>query len=112
MKQRRKVGVGILIRADQNIAIKDPDIQTSQLMGFDLKVIGFNVRFVIVYAPTESGSSESSKDDFYRSLHKACRKNEKHQKLIVAGDFNAKTNAALSKCNYHGASTVMKMEAD
>ena len=107
MKKRREAGVGILIRVDQDIVIKDPDVQTPRLMAFDLNLFGFRVRLVIVYAPTESGSSESSKDDFYRSLHKACRKNEKHQKLIVAGDFNAKTNAALSKCNYYGASIIL-----
>ena len=33
MKKRREAGVGILIRVDQNIVIKDPDVQTPRLMG-------------------------------------------------------------------------------
>ena len=38
MKKRREAGVGILIQVDQNIVIKDPDVQTPRLMGIDLKI--------------------------------------------------------------------------
>ena len=55
-----------------------------------------------IYSPTETDCSDSKKDDFYRLLKKACQQNDKCQKLIVAGDFNAKTDLALKKCCYDG----------
>ena len=55
---------------------------------------------VNVYSPTNSDGSRNKKDEFYRSARKACIKNNKHQKLIVAGDFNAQTSVALRKCNF------------
>ena len=106
MKKRREAGVGILIRVDNNIVINDADFQTPRIMSFDLKIHGFNIRLVNVYAPTDCGGTVSSKDEFYRSLRKACKTNEKHQKLIVAGDFNAKTKVALSKCDYDSTTTM------
>ena len=106
MKKRREAGVGILIRVDNKIVINDADFQTPRIMSFDLKIHGFNIRLVNVYAPTDCGGTVSSKDEFYRSLRKACKTNEKHQKLIVAGDFNAKTKVALSKCDYDSTTTM------
>ena len=81
MKKQREAGVGILIRVDDNIIIKDADVQAPGI----IKIYGFNIRLVNAYAPTETGGSESSRGTCYSTLQKACQKNEKHQKLIVVG---------------------------
>ena len=54
---------------------------------------GFNIRLVNVYAPTDTGNKEE-KDMFYRAVNKACKTTDKRQKLILLGDFNAKTSLA------------------
>ena len=95
MKKRRTAGVGFLIRKDDNIKFHDPDILNPRVIAMNIKIHGFNIRLVNAYSPTESDSSESKKDDFYNQLKKACVKKEKRQKLIVAGDFNAKTGLAM-----------------
>ena len=101
-RKRRDAGVGFLIRVDPNIVIKDPDIQDPRIMAINLKVYGFNIRLVTAYSPTNSDGSENQKDVFYKQLQKACKKQEKHQKLIVAGDFNAHTSLAFKQCYYNG----------
>lgn len=106
MKKRRKAGVGVLIKCDKDILISDPDVKDHRMIAFNLKIYGFYVRLVNVYAPTETGGSLLQKDAFYRSMRKACIKAEKHQKLIIVGDFNATTSVALQKCNYDGLQIV------
>ena len=64
----------------------------------NLVIYGFNLRVVNVYSPTDSDDSENKKDIFYRQLKKAAVKQEKHQKLIVTGDFNATTSIAYKNC--------------
>lgn len=105
-RKRREAGVGILIRVDPKIVIKDPDIQDPRIMAINMKIYGFNIRVVTAYAPTNSDGSEHQKDVFYKQLRKACTKQEKHQKLIVVGDFNATTSIALKKCHYNGRMVV------
>ena len=39
-------------------------------------------------------------------MNKAAIKQEKHQKLLVVGDFNASTSIAYKKCNYDGITFV------
>ena len=68
----------------------------------NLVIHGFNLRVVNVYSPTDSDDSENKKDIFYRLLKKAAVKQEKHQKLIVTGDFNATTSIAYKNCNFDG----------
>ena len=46
------------------------------------------------------------KNLFYKLLNKTCIKNEKHQKLIIAGDFNAKTSIAFQKCCFDGMKII------
>ena len=65
-------------------------------MAMDIKIGGFNIRLVNVYAPTETGC-DNAKNNFYRLLRKAAVKREKHQKIMVLGDFNAKTSTAYWK---------------
>ena len=60
-------------------------------MAINLNVYGFNIRVVTAYALTNSDDSENRKDVFYKQLRQACKKQEKYQKLIVAGDFNGQT---------------------
>ena len=106
MKKRREAGVGFLIRVDHNIVITETDVLDPRVIAINLKIHGFNTRIVNVYSPTETESSKGKKDSFYRLLKTACMKSEKHEKLIVAGDFNAKTSLALLKCCYDGTNTV------
>ena len=102
MKKRRTAGVGLLIKVDKDIAITDPDVNDPRVISANLTLYGFRVRIVNAYSPTESDCSENKKDDFYKALRNACKKNDKNRKLIVAGDFNAKTDIALRKCDYDG----------
>ena len=106
MKKRRTAGVGLLIKIDKDITIDDPDVNDPRIIATNLTLYGFKVRIVNAYSPTETDCSESKKDDFYRLLKKACIKKDKKSKLIVAGDFNAKTDIALRKCDYDGQLTI------
>ena len=78
-EKEAEAGVGMLIKIDKEIVVKNPDLEDPRIIAIDMKVYGFNVRVVNVYAPTESGGSELQKDSFFQSLKKACVKNEKHQ---------------------------------
>ena len=104
-KKRRKSGVGIIIRVDKEIEFNDPDVEEQRLMAMNVKVGGFNIRLVNAYSPTETGC-ESAKNNFYRSLRKAAVKHEKHQKMIILGDFNAKTSTAYWKSEFDGVQLV------
>ena len=105
MKKRREAGVGLLIRVDPEIELKEIYVSDPRLIAANLKIYGFNTRVVNVYSPTESGS-EHQKDAFYRLLQKACKITKKHEKLIVAGDFNAKTSLVYDKCCYNGTNSI------
>ena len=102
-KKKREAGVGILVRVDPNIQIKDPDIQTARLITMDLVIYGFNVRLINAYSPTDSGQNETKKDLFYRELRNAFKSKTKHQKVIVAGDFNAETSLSYYKSEFDGS---------
>ena len=106
MQKKRLAGVGLLIRKDENIIAQDPDFQDPRIIALNLIVHGFRIRLVNGYSPTECDMSERKKDEFYNRLKKACIKKEKHQKLIVVGDFNAKTGLALKKCCYDGTNII------
>lgn len=106
MKKRREAGVGLLIKVDPNIIIGEIEIQDPRVISVNIKIFGFNVRLVNAYSPTEADISVSKKDMFYRLLKKACQKQGKHEKLIVAGDFNAKTSLAYKKSCYDGKNII------
>ena len=101
-KKRREAGVGILIKVQPGIDICPPDINDPRIMAIDLKIHGFNIRVVNGYSPTDCGGSTNQKDNFYRSMKAACVTKQKHQKLIVVGDLNAKTHVATYKSCYDG----------
>lgn len=105
MQKRRDAGVGFLIKVDPNITIKEAEILDPRLIAINLKVYGFNTKVVNIYSPTEAGS-DSLKDSFYRLLKKSLIKTEKHEKLIIAGDFNAKTSIAFEKCCFDGTNAI------
>lgn len=111
MKIRREAGVGILIKIDPKIVIKEINILDPRLISVNLKIHGFNLKVINVYAPTEAGS-ESIKDSVYRLLDKCCKKNEKHQKLLITGDFNATTSLSLQKCCFDGNSVIANDECN
>ena len=104
-KRRRDAGVAVLIKQCDEISFEDPDVMNPRLMAMNLKICGFNIRLVNAYAPTDSHGSESKKDEFYRLLRKACV-TQNNQKLIVTGDFNAKTSVSLTNCNYNGTQII------
>ena len=103
-KRRREEGVGILIKVQQSIEICPPDVNDPRIMAINLKIHGFNIRIVNGYSPTDCGGSDNQKDDFYRSMKAACATKQKHQKLIVVGDLNAKTHVATYKSCYDSTS--------
>ena len=39
-------------------------------------------------------------------MKKACKKQDKHQKLIITGDFNATTSVSLKQCFFDGSNVV------
>ena len=110
MKKRREAGVGLLIKVDQNIVINRTYILDPRIISINIKIYGFNTRIVSVYSPTETEKNKTKKDSFYRLLLKACHKKEKHEKIIIAGDFNAKTSLAFQKCCYDG--TILFSDTD
>ena len=105
-KKRRQDGVGILLLDDKEIKFDDPDVEDPRLMAFNLNIFGFKIRLLNVYAPSEP-RSENLKNNFYRMLRKATVKNQKDQKLLVLGDFNAKTSVACRKCDFDGIKVVV-----
>eukprot|EP00111_Clytia_hemisphaerica_P003421 TCONS_00009779-protein len=106
-KRKREAGVGILIRIDKFTEIEAPDFNTPRIMGVNLKIHGFNLRVVNVYSPTDCDGTDEQKNKFYSDLKKASKKQQKHQKLIIAGDFNATTNVAKFKSNFSGNTNVI-----
>ena len=59
-------------------------------------------RVVNGYAPTDANGTDDQKQLFYSQLRKAAVKTQKHQKLIVTGDFNATTSIAKHRCFFEG----------
>ena len=102
-KKRRDAGVGILVKQCKDITFDDPDVTDPRLMALNIKVKGFNIRYVNTYVPTNCDGSENQKDALYRMLKKACIKQHKHQKVVVTGDFNATTSVSLKQCFYDGS---------
>ena len=96
-----------MIKVDKDIEINPPDFNDPRIMAIDMRIYGFNIRVVNGYSTTNIDGSVNGKDLFYRNLKKACMKNQKHQKLIVIGDFNAETGLANYKSCYDGVKTIM-----
>ena len=105
-KKRRDAGVGILIRECPDVTFDEPDFTNPRLMAMNIQVRGFKIRMVNVYSPTNCDGSENEKDAFYRMLKKACNKQNKHQKLVVVGDFNATTAVSLDRNYFDGQQII------
>ena len=105
-KQKREAGVGILIKIDPDIEITNPDFNEPRVMGISLKVHGFNLRIVNVYSPTDCDGTDEQKRKFYSDVKKASKTIDKHQKLLIAGDFNASTGVARYKSNFDGKRVI------
>ena len=104
-KKRRELGVGFLIKDDPRIIVDEPDVKDPRMLAVNITVYGFKIRLVNAYSPTENGN-DTQKDAFYRLLEKACKTEDKHRKLIIAGDFNATTSISLKKCSYDWSKIV------
>ena len=105
-KKRRNAGVGILIKQCKDITFDEPDVLDPRIMALNMKIKGFNIRVVNGYSHTNCGDGlDNQKDIFYRSLRKACIKQQKHQKILVCGDFNATTAVSLKQSYFNGQIT-------
>ena len=105
-KKRREAGVAILIRQCPEVMFDEPDFTDPRLIAINIQIRGFKMRIVNVYAPTNCDGSETEKDAFYRLLKKSCVKQDKHQKLVVLGDFNATTAVPLEKNDFDGRQII------
>ena len=105
-KRKREAGVCILIRSDKDIR----DYNDPRVMGINLKVHGFNLRVVNVYSPTDCDGTDEQKQKFYSDIYKASKTSQNHQKLIIAGDFNATTGVAKHKSNFDGKKIVTDID--
>ena len=111
-KGKREAGVGIIVRVHPDVEIQTPDYYEPRVMAMNIRVHGFNLRIVNGYAPTEANGSESQKQQFYSHLKKAAVTTEKHQKLIVVGDFNATTSIAKYRCSYDGKNIIQDSDCN
>ena len=82
-----------MIRKCKDLIFEEPDFADPRIMALNIEIKGFKARVVSAYAPTDCDGSIHQKDSFYRELKKACKKQNKHQKLFINGDFNATTAA-------------------
>ena len=64
-----------------------------------------NITIVNGYAPTEE-SGEDEKDAFYEELEKVCEETNKHDTLILLGDFNGKIGKEDYLSNVAGKHTI------
>ena len=96
-KRRRDAGVGIMMKVHPDIEISTPDVLDPRVTAINLKVHGFNIRVVNGYSPTNCDGSEYQKETFYRLLRKSSKKDQKHQKINVIGDCNAKYKSCYER---------------
>ena len=82
-KKRRSAGVAFIIKVDDYVTIKEPDVLDSIIMAINMIIHVFNLRVLNVYNPTESDDSENKKDVFYRLMNKAAIKQEKHKNFLL-----------------------------
>ena len=101
-----------MIKVHRDIEINTPDVLDHRVMAINLKVHGFNIGVVNGYSPTNCDGSEYQKETFYRLLTKSSIKDQKHQKVIVTGDFNAETGLAKYKSCYDGESLIQDNECN
>ena len=106
-KRKGEAGVGILIKINDFIESNTPDFNDPRVLAINLKVHGFNLRVVNVYSPTDCDGTNEQKNRFYSDVKKASKKQNKHQKLIIAGDFNATTGISKFKCNFDGSNVIL-----
>ena len=86
--------------------VKETNVSDPRIISTNPKIHGFNNRLVNVYSPAKSNNSENKRGSLYMLINKACQKQEKHEKLIVIGDFNTKTSLAFKKCCYDRTNVV------
>ena len=93
MKRKREYGVGILIKQMPSVEIGQIKHINERLMTADLLIFGLSVKITSNYAPHEK-LKDYKKAEFYRALKKIVPEN-KNQKLLFTGDFNATTSAVF-----------------
>jgi len=105
-KKRRLAGVGLLIKNCKEISFDVPDFLDLRIIAVNIMINGFKLRLINSYSPTNCDGSDIQKDLFYRMLKKACTKHNKHQKLVILGDFNATTSISLHQSYFDGKNVV------
>ena len=109
-KRLRRDGVALVIRIDPNIIIHEISYIGPRLITASIEVYGCKIKIVTIYAPTKE-STESTKFSFYRELCKHML-TQKHEKLIVLGDFNATTTAVKNHACVRSTSILTDIESN
>ncbi|XP_066918729.1 craniofacial development protein 2-like [Clytia hemisphaerica] len=108
---KRIHGVGIAVKIDPGIDIKDIKYISARIISMDVIVYGCSLKIVNAYAPTE-GDSESMKNTFYRQLKNEISNLAPNQKIVCAGDFNATTSASWSNSSLRENSIINNLEVN
>ena len=100
----RQHGVGILIKRCNYIKIIDVELYSPRILIARPTIHNINLKIIVIYAPHENLSSDL-KNAFYNNLANQFKKdiNNKKQKLMVIGDFNASIIFAKPNCSYSGS---------
>ena len=84
-----------MILVDPNNHVNGAKNFDPRIMVYNLKIYCFDIRIVKIYSPREVEASDLKKDTFHCLLQKACIKTEKHEELIIEGNFKEKISNAL-----------------
>ena len=95
-----------MIRICKDISFEEPDVLNLRMIAINVNINGFHLCLVNAYSPTECEGTINAKDDFYRSLRKTCKTQDKKQKLAVIGDFNATTAVSLQQSYFDGSNLL------
>ena len=105
LKRIRQQGVGLVIRIDPNVIIREVNYIGSRLISAYIEIYGCKTKIISIYAPTNN-SAETTKHAFYRDLCNQLNTN-KHEKLIILGDFNATTSAVKQHACIRSSSVLI-----
>ena len=106
MKRLKRNGVAIAIKKCIDIVLNGIINISDRLMAADLTIKGCKVRIICCYAPTLN-SSTTSKQAFYRELHKLT-KVERNRKIMIQGDFNCEPQFCRTHSCYDGRKTMIE----
>lgn len=102
-------GTGFMISSKMRKSLLDFEAVNEKLCKIRLKGKFRNITILSIHAPTED-KEETEKEQFYDELERLFLRIQKHDMVIIAGDFNAQigNNNATGAVGY--MRTTMKME--